>query len=291
MEPMTREELLTTLITLRDEIASKSRAYAATLKGLNEVLTALREPGKNPVALKESVGKLRKDGEGVLSLKDLAPAFEQLEEIAQKEMKDSAFTFKRDLQAAFGERNIPLDTSGRDRFFADPFHIEADGRRGKVDILYGHNVLNAKPIPLEPALVVAGYLAARKALVERKSTSLELLKAILEAYKHTIAQQGKNFGDRVGVIDVYRELVWLRQTEKFREEPSKSSFTEYPRACFAYDVRQLQASKTLTHKGSRLQFGTATIDATDDRARSIWIPEGAEGGHYVMDVYCTKEGA
>ena len=92
------------------------------------------------------------------------------------------------------------------------------------------------------------------------------------------------------MIDIYRELVWSRQTEKFRNEPGKASFTEYPRAYFAYDVRQLQISKTLVFKGHRVQFGTATIDATDDRGRSLWIPEGSEGGHYIMDVYWTKEG-
>jgi hypothetical protein len=157
--------------------------------------------------------------------------------------------------------------------------------------MYGHDALNAKPIPLDPARVLTAYAAARKALVERKSNLPELLKRIFEAYRRLLAVHGKNSGDRVGVIDLFRELVWLRQSEKFRSAPAKASFTEYPRAYFAYDVRQLQVTKTLTHNGQRLQFGTATIDATDDPNRSIWIPEGAEGGHYVMDVYWTKEGA
>jgi hypothetical protein len=288
---MTTEELTAKLSALRGDVASKSRSYASALKGLDDVLRALKDPTKNAVALSEALGKLRKDSPGVLPPEDLASALEQLDEIARKELDNAAFTFKRDLQAAFAEKNLSLEAPSRDRFYAEPFQIDVDARGGAVDIMYGHDAMNAKPIPLDPARVLAAYAAARKALVERKSNLPELLKRIFEAYRRLIAVQGKNLGERIGVIDLYRELVWLRQSEKFRSAPAKSSFTEYPRAHFAYDVRQLQATNTLTHNNHRLQFGTATIDATDDPNRSIWIPEGAEGGHYVMDVYWTKEGA
>lgn len=288
---MTTEELTAKLSALRGDVAGKSRSYAAALKDLNDVLKALKDPTKNAVALSEATGKLRKDGDGVLPNEELAPALEQLDDIAKRELDNAAFTFKRDLQAAFSEKGIALETPSRDRFYAEPFRIDVDARRGAVNVMYGHDALNAKPIPLDPVRVLTAYASARKALIERKSNLPELLKRIFEAYRRLVAVQGKNFGDRVGVIDLYRELVWLRQSEKFRSAPAKAAFTEYPRAYFAYDVRQLQVTKMLTQGGQRLQFGTATIDATDDPNRSIWIPEGIEGGHYVMDVYWTKEGA
>ena len=287
---MTNEELNTMLGALRGDVAGKSRTYAAVLKDLDDVLKALKDPTKNAAALSEAAAKLRKDGSGVLPSEDLAPALDSLDEIARKELDNAAFTFKRDLQAAFAEKNISLDASARDRFFADPFRIEMDARRGAVNVLYGHDAMNAKPIPLDPARVIVAYAAARKALVERKSNPSEMLKRIFEAYRRLLAVQGKQFGERVGVVDLYRELVWLRQSDKFRSAPAKASFSEYPRTYFAYDVRQLQATNTLVHNGQRLQFGTATIDATDDPNRSIWIPDGAEGGHYIMDVYWKKEG-
>jgi len=287
---MTNEELNTILGALRGDVAGKSRTYAAVLKDLDDLLKALKDPTKNAATLSEAATKLRKDSAGVLPSEDLSAALDRLDEIARKELDNAAFTFKRDLQAAFAEKNISLDASARDRFYADPFRIEMDARRGAVNVLYGHDVMNAKPIPLDPLRVIAAYAAARKALVERKSNPSELLKRIFEAYRRLLAVQGKQFGERVGVVDLFRELVWLRQSDKFRSAPAKASFSEYPRAYFAYDVRQLQASNTLTHNGHRIQFGTATIDATDNPNRSIWIPEGAEGGHYIMDVYWKKEG-
>lgn len=287
---MTNEELSEKLGELRTGVAAKSRAYATALKDLDELLKALKDPAKNAAALTEAAGKLRKDGLSVLPPEDLAPVLQRLDEIAKKALDNSAFTFKRDLQDAFAEKNISLDASARDRFFAEPFRIELDARRGAVNVMYGHDAMNAKPIPLDPGRVLAAYAMARKALVERKSNPSELLKRIFEAYRRLLAMQGKQFGERVSVIDVYRELVWLRQSDKFRSAPAKASFSEYPRSYFAYDVRQLQASNTLVHNRQRLQFGTATIDATDDPTRSIWIPEGAEGGHYIMDVYWKKEG-
>lgn len=109
---MTSDELIATLSKVRGEIAGKSRAYTSTLKGLAEVLKALKDPSKNAAALNEGVRKLRKEREAVLSFTELGQAFEKIEQIAKKELDNSAFTFKRDLQAAFEERNITLDTRG-----------------------------------------------------------------------------------------------------------------------------------------------------------------------------------
>ena len=186
-ERMTNEELISTLSTMREKVAVKSRSYAATLKTIDELLKALRDPGKNPLALNEAVGKFRKLDEDTFFLNDRAATIGRLDEIAKREMDNSAFTFKRDLMAAFEEKKISLEASGRDRFFADPLRIEVDTRSGKVDIMYGHNALNSKPIPLDPARVATGYLSARKSLVERKSNPADLLKKILEAYTRLIA--------------------------------------------------------------------------------------------------------
>jgi hypothetical protein len=287
---MTNEELSEKLGELRGGVAAKSRAYAIALKDLDELLRALKDPAKNAATLVAAAGKLRKDGVGIFPTEDLSPALDRLDEIAKKALDNSAFTFKRDLQEAFAEKKISIDSTTRDRFFVEPFRIEVDGRRSEVNIMYGHDAMNAKPIPLDPSRVISAYTAARKTLVERKSNPSELLKRILEAYRRLLAVQGKQFGERVSVIDVYRELVWLRQSDKFRSAPAKASFSEYPRSHFAYDVRQLQTTNTLVHNRQRLQFGTATIDATDDPNRSIWIPEGPEGGQYLMDVYWKKEG-
>src|SRR5215207_9632892 len=110
---MTSEELTAKLSALRGDVAGKSRSYAAALKDLDDVLKALKDPTKNAVALSEATGKLRKDGVGVVPAEELAPALEQLDEIAKRELDNAAFTFKRDLQAVFAEKNIGLETPGR----------------------------------------------------------------------------------------------------------------------------------------------------------------------------------
>src|SRR5437870_3820965 len=107
---MTTEELTAKLSTLRGDVAAKSRSYDTALKDLDDVLKALKDPTKNAVALSEAAGKLRKDGGGIVPPEDLAPALEQLDEIAKRELDNAAFTFKRDLQAAFAEKNISLES-------------------------------------------------------------------------------------------------------------------------------------------------------------------------------------
>jgi uncharacterized protein YoxC len=48
---MTNEELNAKLNALRGDVANKSRTYAAALKGLDDVLRALKDPTKNAAAL------------------------------------------------------------------------------------------------------------------------------------------------------------------------------------------------------------------------------------------------
>src|SRR5258708_3347203 len=188
---MTNEELSEKLEELRTGVAAKSKAYATALKDIDELLKGLKDPAKNAAALTEAVGKLRKDGFTAVPPEDLAPVLDRLDEIAKKALDNSAFTFKRDLQDAFAEKNISLVASARDRFFAEPFRIELDARRSAVNVMYGHDAMNAKPIPLDPSRVITAYNAAHKALVERKSNPTELLKRIFEAYRRLLAVQGK----------------------------------------------------------------------------------------------------
>lgn len=166
--------------------------------------------------------------------------------------------------------------------------IETDVRSGKVNLKYGLETLNAKQIALEPARVVSAHAAVLKSLTGRKTDLDELLRLFFESYRRVLFAEGCQVGDRANIIDCYRELVWLKQSGSFKRRPSRDSFSDYPRDYFAFDVLQLRRNNVLTHKNHRLQFGTATIDATGNDLRSIWIPEGAGEGRYIMDIYWTS---
>lgn len=287
--PMTNEEISLSLTKLRADLAARSRAYAASLKAADGVLKAMKDPAKNAVELSGAVEELKKNGGGLIPSEEFGILMHELEETAQRVMDEATFSFGRDLRSAFEAQGLTVSGSG-DRFVAEPFLIELDKKRGRVDLKYGRESVIPKPVSMDPVRVFSAYSTASKSLTGRKISPAELLKIMFEAYGRAVASAGLKFGDRVNIADFYREVVWLRQSPAFRKAPSKNAFTDYPRTHFAYDVNQLQRGNTLSYKGHRLQLGAATIDVTGDESRSMWIASGAEEGRYVMDVYWVKEG-
>lgn len=285
---MTNDEIIAALTSLRADAAAKAKAHADTQKAIDGILKALKDPARNAVALGEEVAALKKSGQGVAPSETYELLARRLTEIADKVLDDAAFAFARDLRAAFEAEGVTLNGSG-ERFVAEPFIIEVDKQRGKVNLKFGRETMNAKPVALDPARVVAAYHTASKALAGRRFNPGELLRQFFEAYNRVIASAGAQPGERANVVDCYRELVWLKQSDAFRRAPAKNSFADYPRAHFTYDMLQLRRQNLLTHKNHRLHFGTATIDATGNESRAIWMPDGADEGRYIMDVYWTKE--
>jgi hypothetical protein len=276
------------LVELKKQISAKARVYAAALKALESVTRALKDTSKNAVALSNGVAALKKTMVGLPVADEFEEITSQLDEMAKGELEKASFLFAKDLRAAFETEGIALK-GDPPRFYAEPITIDVDASRARVDLKYGHETLNAKPIALETAGVVAAYAKAKKSLAGRKVNQKEMLDLMFEAYRRVLLQSAGQVGDRVNIVDCYRELVWLKQSATFRRAPAKSTFSEYPRAYFVYDILQLRKSKLLNHRNHRLQFGIATIDATGDDLRTVWVPDGAGDGQYLMDMYWTKE--
>jgi hypothetical protein len=285
---MTTEEIQQSLVSLRGEMAGRAKRYGETQKAIDAITKALKDPVKNAATLTEAVAELKKAGGGLVPAETFDPLCQALEGTAEKSIDDASFLFAKELRDAFAGEGVSLTGSG-DRFIADIFLIQFDKRRAQVHILFGKEALTPKPIGLDPQRVLSAFKTASKALTFRKVDYPELLGQFYEAYQRVLNVSSRNFGDRVSVVDCYSELVWTRQSDGFRRAPTKSAFVDYPRSLFTFDMMQLRKQNILTHKSYKLHFGTATIDATGNDRRSIWMPDGAEEGHYVMDVYWKKE--
>lgn len=285
---MSNTEIEVRLLELKTQISSRARGYAAALRAFESVIKALKDPSKNAVALSNAAGALKKSMCGLLEAGEYEEILSELYKIGQSELENASFLFAKDLRATFEAEGIALK-GDPPRFYAEPITIDIDAPRAKVNLKYGHETLNAKPIAMETDGLVAAFAQAKKSLVARKVNQKELLDLMFEAYRRVLLQSAGQIGDRVNVVDCYREVVWLKQSAAFRRAPSKSTFSEYPRSYFIYDILQLRKSNLLNYRNHRLQFGVATIDATGDDLRTIWAPDGADDGQYLMDIYWTKE--
>ena len=93
------------------------------------------------------------------------------------------------------------------------------------------------------------------------------------------------------MVDVYVELVLLRQGRAFASEPSKRTFTDYSRAQFIYDFYEVTGRQRLAYQGQVVKSHVATKSQTDSPAKSMWIVEGDSpyDGRYMADIEFKKE--
>jgi hypothetical protein len=280
---MSPEEILSNLTNLQKDLTTEIKTKSAVEKDLKSVSEALKK--KNAFALREAIENLRKSSAKIgTPLENLEQILNPLTNLQNEMQRNAVFGFNRDIRQIFESHDIALKITD-DRLFTEFLAIEVDKASGTANIKFGHDKLNDKPLSLDPERVFSAYRNAEKSLVERKTDYPKFLELIYKAYQRVISSAGKTQDASANIVDCYLELVWLKQSDNFRRHPSKNSFVDYPRPYFAFDLLQLRKQNLLSYNSRRLQFGTATIDATENRLRSMWIPETSETGRYYMDIY------
>jgi hypothetical protein len=276
------------LSEVRRHLANEVKLRNTVIKPLDQAQRALKDPHKNAVALHESTLLLEQPPEELALPNSYNKLVKQLRNVADTNLSELEFTFARDLREAFREQGVKLDGPPTE-LIADLFVIKPNLRKKQVQITFSRQPVTKGAIKLDVDRVVAAYQRARKEICERKVAYDELLGELFEAYQRTLKLSGKQIGARTGIVDCYRELVLVRQPLGFRRTPSKSSFVDYPKTHFAYDMLQLRRGAKLSHDGHRLNLGTATIDVGADTTRAMFLATGATEGQFIKDLYFTPE--
>jgi hypothetical protein len=278
--------LTTGLAEVRRQLAGEVKIRQALIKPLDQAQRALKDAHQNAVALHEAVALLERPSEELSLAGDYHQLVAQVRAVADKNLAELEFTFARDLREAFKDIGIKLDGPPTE-LIAELFVIKPDLRKKQVTITFSRQAVT-KPVKLDVEKVVSAYQKARKEICERKVDNQELLAELYEAYERVVKLEGKQMGARTGIVDVFRELVIVRQPLGFRKDPGKAKFVDYPKTHFAYDTLQLRQSKKMTYNGLHLNFGTATIDTTSDSTKAMFLATGANEGAFIKDLYFGK---
>lgn len=278
--------LATGLGEIRRQLAGEVKVRQAVIKPLDQAQRALKDPHKNAVALHEATVQLEQSPEELELPANYNKLVKTLRGIADENLAELEFTFARDLREAFSAIGITLDGPPTE-LIADLFLIKPDLRKKQVSITFSRQ-LAAKPVKLDVEKVVSAYQKAHKDICERKVEYAELLAELYEAYIRVLKLSDKKMGARIPILDVFRELVIVRQPLAFRKDPNKGRFVDYPKTHFAYDMLKLRQSQNLTHEGHRLNLGTATIDVGADSTKAIFLATGANEGAFIKDLYFEK---
>ena len=279
--------LTTGLAEVRRQLAGEVKSRQALIKPLDQAQRALKDAHKNAVALHEASALLEQPAEELSLPDNYNKLVKAVRTIADENLAELEFTFARDLREAFDAIGIKLD-GPPDTLIAELFLIRPDLRKKQVTMTFSRQPVTKGAVKLDVEKVVSEYQKARKDICERKVDHKELLAELFQSYERVVKLEDKQMGARTGIVDVFRELVIVRQPLGFRRDPNKGRFVDYPKTHFAYDMLQLRQSKKLDYNGYRLNLGTATIDTTSDSTKAMFLATGANEGAFIKDLYFSK---
>ena len=262
----------------------------ANIRNIRKAIRAIErytenEPSNNIYKIKQEIERVEK----ILKQTRLTDFVEEDVEQRIQPVKSKMPEWEEQAQKSFGKRLedalrlVNFELSGHYPLLKVMFYtLEVKLEAGSVVIWYGpeQERLDAcKPIPE----VVAKKLAANhKKITGRDLDDETFLLNLFKAYKAAVHRSEKKIGDSIPVSDILLEYALLIQGKRFRTNPVKSSYKEYGRVFFSYDLYQL---KERVVGGHELSLVTATRAYTRRRAGFLWVPSNERGdGTYISHV-------
>jgi len=262
---------------LRD--ASGALRQAATLAGIEQM---------DALAMQKALGKLQQAAKQVEN-ETFQAAVNAFGTETQTALDALAFAFARDLKTTFEQRGQTVD--GRPpTLVVGELVLQIDIAARKAQWFYGKEALT-RPIPLSINAIVQAYEAQRKAILQRTVDGAAFLGELQKAWQDLLGERDPKArktatANRVNLVEAYSKLVLNRQSPRFWNAPSRSTFKDYERPLFVRDLVLAQAAPAITVDGQtqRLRLGVATKSQADSASRSIWVPNGPLDGEYYADV-------
>lgn len=147
--------------------------------------------------------------------------------------------------------------------------IDANTRSAKCQLWYGYKEEFLLSIPLSPESANKAIISSYNRIAKRDFDDASFIATLLKAYQAVIGRQQKQIGDQVGIIDVLVELNFQRQDQRFKANPRKSTFRDYPREFFSYDLYKLKQREI---NGLVLSLAIASREQNRHRESYLWIP-------------------
>lgn len=277
-----REEAIDPLLP---DLRREAKALTDLNTALKDAVAALRAESVDVVRLGRAHSALQSTRVQDAELTALLPEIEQ--ELAEAQAALGS-TFGVALRHALAEQGIEL--GGRPpRFEIGRFELVADFVSRNASLSYGKNLV-VKRIPLSVEQVIKAYQREAKAIMGRNEDGARWMDQLYTAWETVRRKRGIS-EPRANIVEIFFEVVLIRQARAFRNSPTKNSFVEYSRAQFAYDFFLFTDKQHLEYKGMRAFGLVATKSQTENPDRSIWIVngDGPHDGTYIADLKFDRD--
>ncbi len=189
-----------------------------------------------------------------------------------------AYEFAKDLRAEFEKRGETVH--GRPpTLFVNSLTLNIDIAARKGQWLYGKEPLT-KLIPLSLAGILKAYDQQIKRIMNRTLNAVDFGQELQKAWEDCIdKRKSKPPGGRVNIVEVYGQLTLNRQSARFWNAPSRSTFKDYERDLFVRDLVLVRDQNAATFR-----LGVATKSQAEQASRSLWLPDNGADGQYYSDI-------
>lgn len=270
------ENVLLQLEAAQAELEPQFKALRGVMGALKTAVALANAEKADALPMHKALAKLETAAAGVDNA-TLATAVAAFAGTTQAALDNLAYDFAKDLRDEFAKRGETVD--GRPPLLNVgllTFSMNIAGRKGQW--LYGREPLT-NPIPLSLTGILKAYDQQVKRIVNRtleEGFVADLQKAWQDCLDKRKQRPG---GGRVNVVEVYSKLTMNRQSPRFLNAPSRSTFKDYERSLFVRDL-----ALALAAGAPPFRLGAATKNQAEQANRSIWLPETAVDGQYYSDI-------
>jgi hypothetical protein len=253
------------------EIQKVAKTISALLKVYNNLK---QDPVANAYKLGEVLSRIEKENHKNPSseLKEEVSAWIKKEVGTVYQAKDEArLSFGKELAEGLKGLGIVLRGQYPD-LYAGLYHLKLEFEKGLCKLFWGPEPI--KSLKLNSKEIISVLYRHNQSLRNRKFDLEDFYQNLYKAYQRALMSEEKEEGEKVPIVDVLNEFVFLIQTEKFRSDPKRQSFKEYTRIEFGYDLYLFRKKDPW----GRLKLSVATFDATKSRLRALFVPDSEEEG-------------
>ncbi len=182
----------------------------------------------------------------------------------------------KELFTGFGELKGQLPVL-RIKFYT----IRFDFSNGEAVVWWGPEKELIKKVTLEAEVIYQTITTFDKSLSSIWKTPEDFTKILKSAYQRFIKINNLDSSAKIGLLEILTECVILIQNRSFQSDPTKSHFTDYSRIQYSCDLYKMKT----TAPQPNVQLAVATFAITEDRTKSLWVPDNEQGdGTYYQSI-------
>lgn len=182
----------------------------------------------------------------------------------------------KELFSSFGELKGQLPVL-RVKFYTIRFNFS----NGEVQIWWGPEKEPIGKVALEPAIIFQTIKQFDDNLAKMWNSPEDFLRLLKSAYERHTKVNNLEYNSKVNLLDLLLEIAILMQGKSFKIDPTKAHFSEYSRIQYSYDLYKIKSIQ----QNQNLQLSVATFAITEDRSKSLWVPDNENGeGTYFQSI-------